>query len=54
MFSVAVVGAAMTTWTQADYWGSPVTWANLLNNAFGLATVQVLPGCSSAIPSRSR
>ena len=44
LFSIVVVGAAMTTWSQADYWSSTVTWTNLLNNSAGLATVQVLPG----------
>ena len=44
VFAVAVVGATMTSWAQVDYWASPVTWTHLVNNAFGLATVQVLPG----------
>ncbi|MBF5007157.1 acyltransferase family protein [Diaphorobacter caeni] len=44
VFSIAVIGALMTTWPQAAYWSSPVTWANFVNNAAGLATVQVLPG----------
>ena len=44
VFSVAVVGALMTTWSQADYWRAGLTWANLFNNAAGLSTVQVLPG----------
>ena len=44
VFSVAVVGALMTTWPQADYWRAGLTWANLANNALGLSTVQVLPG----------
>ncbi|QIL78848.1 acyltransferase [Diaphorobacter sp. HDW4A] len=44
VFSIAVIGALMTTWPQTAYWASPVTWSNFLNNAAGLATVQVLPG----------
>jgi peptidoglycan/LPS O-acetylase OafA/YrhL len=43
-FSVVVIGAAMTTLPQADYWRHPTTWLNLVNNAFGMFTVQVLPG----------
>ena len=43
-FSVGVVGAAMTTLPQAAYWRHDTTWLNLINNAFGIATVQVLPG----------
>ncbi len=42
--SVAVIGALMTTWPLASYWRSGLTWLNLVNNALGLATVQVLPG----------
>ena len=44
VFSVAVVGALMTSWPAAAYWRDGLTWANLLNNALGLSTVQVLPG----------
>ncbi len=44
VFSVAVVGAVMTSWSQADYWRAGLTWTNLFNNAAGLSTVQVLPG----------
>ena len=40
LFSIVLVGAAMTTWSQADYWSSPVTWTNLLNNSAVLTQAQ--------------
>lgn len=50
VFSVAVVGWTATTLPSARYWSAPGTWANLFNNAVGLATVQTLPGVFEANP----
>ena len=50
VFSVAVLGWAVTTLPSAAYWQAPGTWLNLLNNAAGLATVQTLPGVFESNP----
>lgn len=49
-FSVCVVGWAATTLPSQEYWSAPATWANLANNAAGLATVQTLPGVFESNP----
>ena len=50
VFSVVVVGWAVTTLPTAQYWSAPGTWLNLANNAAGLATVQTLPGVFESNP----
>ena len=50
VFSVFVLGWAVTTLPSAAYWRAPGTWLNLLNNAVGLATVQTLPGVFESNP----
>lgn len=50
VFSVAVLGWAMTTLSTSQYWSHAGTWINLANNAAGLATVQVLPGVFETNP----
>lgn len=50
VFSVVVIGGAMTTLTAGAYWAHAGTWHNLANNASGLASVQVLPGVFESNP----
>lgn len=50
VFSVAVVGWAVTTLPSDQYWSARGTWLNLVNNAAGLATVQTLPGVFETNP----
>ena len=50
VFSVVVIGWTVTTLSSAHYWSDRGTWANLANNALGLATVQTLPGVFEANP----
>ena len=50
VFSVLVLGWAVTTLPSAAYWQAPGTWLNLVNNAAGLATVQTLPGVFESNP----
>lgn len=50
LFSVVVVGWAMTTLDTAGYWSHPGTWLNLFNNMAGMATVQTLPGVFESNP----
>ena len=39
-------------WTTGryDYWRAPATWWHWVNNAFAMATLQTLPGCSEHNP----
>lgn len=50
VFSVFVLGWAVTTLEAADYFSAPATWRNFFNNAAGLATVQTLPGVFETNP----
>lgn len=50
IFSVAVIGWAMTTLGTAAYWSHRDTWLNLANNMAGIATVQTLPGVFESNP----
>ena len=50
VFSVFVLGWAVTTLPSAAYWQAPGTWLNFANNAAGLATVQTLPGVFESNP----
>ncbi|CAN7224930.1 acyltransferase [Acidovorax sp. Leaf78] len=50
LFSVFVLGWAVTTLPSSVYWGSGSTWLNVVNNALGLATVQTLPGVFESNP----
>ncbi len=49
-FSVCILGWSVTTLSSRDYWQSPATWLNLVNNAVGVATVQTLPGVFESNP----
>lgn len=50
VFSVAVIGWAVTTLPTQQYWSASGTWLNLANNAVALATVQTLPGVFESNP----
>lgn len=50
IFSVAVVGWLMTTWSSGRYWAEPATWGYLANNAAALATANALPGVFESNP----
>ncbi|MDR0224930.1 MAG: acyltransferase [Burkholderiaceae bacterium] len=50
VFSVFVIGWAMTSLPFADYWRSPQTWNHLFNNMTAQATVQTLPGVFESNP----
>jgi len=50
VFSVFVIGWAMTSLDSPQYWQSPQTWSHLINNMTGQATVQILPGVFESNP----
>ncbi|GKS92148.1 acyltransferase [Acidovorax sp. SUPP2539] len=49
-FAVFVLGWAMTQLPTAQYWSDARTWVHFLNNAVGLAIMQVLPGVFESNP----
>jgi peptidoglycan/LPS O-acetylase OafA/YrhL len=50
IFSVLVVGWAMTTLSSSEYWNSPRTWSYLFNNMTAQATEFTLPGVFESNP----
>lgn len=52
IFATGLLGPLMTVMPVSEYLAHPETWRYFINNAFGVATTQVLPGVFETTPFR--